>query len=49
LESSCESGKIHISEKTKDYLEGFGKLKPRGKIELKGKGICQTFFLELTN
>jgi class 3 adenylate cyclase len=24
MESSSEPGKVHISEKTKDYLEGFG-------------------------
>ena len=37
LESSGESGKIHISEKTKDYLEGAGTCSPRGKVELKIK------------
>ena len=46
LESSGESGKIHISEKTKDYLEGTGNCTPRGEVELKGKGSWSTFFLE---
>ena len=46
MESSGESGKIHISEKTKDYLKGFANLTHRGEIELKNKGKWSTFFLE---
>ena len=46
MESSGESGKIHISEKTKDYLEGYANLSHRGEIELKNKGKWSTFFLE---
>jgi class 3 adenylate cyclase len=49
LESSSEPGKIHISEKTRDYLEGSGQLTPRGEITLKGKGVWNTFFLESLN
>ena len=49
LESSSDTGKIHISEKTKDYLEGLGQLTPRGKITLKDKGNWSTFFLESLN
>jgi class 3 adenylate cyclase len=49
LESSSEPGKIHISEKTRDYLEGSGQLTPRGEITLKGKGLWNTFFLESLN
>ena len=49
LESSGESGKIHISEKTKDYLEGAGSFTPRGKVELKNKGTWSTFFLDELN
>ena len=45
MESSGETGKIHITEKTADYLEGQGKLTPRGDIELKNKGTWSTFFL----
>ena len=45
LESSGESGKIHISEKTKDYLEGDGSFSPRGEVELKNKGTWSTYFL----
>ena len=46
MESSGETGKIHITEKTVDYLEGQGKLTPRGDIDLKNEGIWSTFFLE---
>ncbi len=49
LESSSDPGKIHISEKTRDYLEGLGQLTPRGKITLKDKGNWSTFFLETLN
>ena len=49
LESSSDPGKIHISEKTRDYLEGVGQLTPRGNIALKGKGNWSTFFLETLN
>ena len=46
MESSGERGRIHISEKTKDYLEGYANLSHRGEIELKNKGKWSTFFLE---
>jgi len=49
MESSSEPGKVHISEKTKDYLEGVGQLTSRGEIKLKGKGVWNTFFLESLN
>jgi len=49
LESSSYPGKIHISQKTKDYLEGMGEVTPRGEIELKDKGLWNTFFLESLN
>ena len=49
LESSGESGKIHIFEKTKDYLEGVGTCSSRGKVELKNKGSWFTFFLDGLN
>ena len=47
IESSGEKGKIHISEKTANYLEGSEKLISRGKIDLKNKGSWKTFFLEI--
>ena len=46
LESSGEPGKIHISEKTKDYLQGAATVAERGEIDLKNKGKWATFFLE---
>ncbi|MBC8259322.1 MAG: hypothetical protein H8E38_09920 [SAR324 cluster bacterium] len=49
LESSGEKGKIHISEKTKDYLEGVGLFTPRGEVQLKNKGSWSTFFLDDLN
>ena len=49
LESSGENGKIHISEKTKDYLEGAGSCTPRGEVELKNKGSWSTYFLDGLN
>ena len=49
MESNSEQDKIHISEKTKDYLEGVGQLTSRGEISLKGKGVWSTFFLESLN
>jgi len=49
LESSGESGKIHITEKTKDYLERVGSFTPRGEVELKNKGAWPTFFLDKIN
>ncbi|MED5240526.1 MAG: adenylate/guanylate cyclase domain-containing protein [SAR324 cluster bacterium] len=49
LESSGESGKIHISQKTKDYLEGTGNCTPRGEVELKNKGSWSTYFLNGLN
>ena len=45
IESAGEKGKIHISKKTSDYLEGSEKLIPRGKVDLKNKGSQETFFL----
>ena len=46
IESSGETGKIHITEKTADYLEGAAKLTPRDDVSLKNKGSWSTFFLE---
>lgn len=46
LESSSEPGKIQISEKTKDYLEGEGEFTFRGETKLKGKGKFDTYFLK---
>ena len=49
LESTSVPGEIHISEETRDYLEGLGQLTSRGEISLRGKGGWSTFFLESFN
>jgi adenylate cyclase len=49
IESTSKSVEIHISEKTRDYLEGLGQLTSRGEISLRGKGVWSTFFLESFN
>jgi class 3 adenylate cyclase len=49
MESTSEPGRIHITEKTMDYLEGLGQLHSRGEITLKGKGVWSTYFLESLN
>ena len=46
LESSGEEGRIHITEKTADYLGDRGIILPRGEINLKNKGEWKTFFLD---
>lgn len=46
LESSGETGKIHISAKTADYLGEKVSLTPRGEITLKNKGAHKTFFVD---
>jgi class 3 adenylate cyclase len=48
IESNSEPDKIHISEKTKDYLEGVGQLTSRGKISLKGKSVLEYLFSGIT-
>ena len=45
----CVPGKIQISEKTKNYLEGKGEFTDRGEINLKGKGHFKTYLLESLN
>ncbi len=46
MEESGVSGKIHISEKTANYLGGLANVVPRSSVNLKNKGIFDTFFLE---
>ncbi|XP_076356686.1 atrial natriuretic peptide receptor 1-like [Tachypleus tridentatus] len=48
MESNGEALKIHVSHETKKILDTFGKfrLSVRGDIELKGKGIMRTYWLE---
>ncbi|GAB6027920.1 hypothetical protein CHUAL_002135 [Chamberlinius hualienensis] len=47
MESSGEALKIHISNITKELLDTFGNFitEPRGEIEIKGKGMMNTFWL----
>ena len=46
LESTGESGKIHISENAKKFLPDNAILLKRDKVHLKNKGSMNTFFLE---
>jgi guanylate cyclase len=46
MESHGVPGRIQITEKTRDLLEGDFVCTPRGLIEVKGKGEVATWFLE---
>ncbi|XP_026471920.1 soluble guanylate cyclase 89Db-like, partial [Ctenocephalides felis] len=47
MQSTGTCGKIHISKAVNDNLKGYSfKLLPRGKVNLKGKGEMETFWLE---
>jgi len=46
LESSAETGKIQISDKTKQFLPNTVKVTFREKVNLKNKGEINTFFLD---
>lgn len=46
LESSGEAGKVHVSEATYDFLGTSASVTARGQIDLKNKGLMNTFFLE---
>lgn len=47
MESHGEPMKIHISEESANILERFGcfLIEPRGQVDIKGKGIMNTFWL----
>ncbi|MFV1995663.1 MAG: adenylate/guanylate cyclase domain-containing protein, partial [Verrucomicrobiales bacterium] len=45
MESSGAEGRIHISAGTRVLLGDAFDCEPRGKMELKGKGEMETFFL----
>lgn len=47
MESHGEPMKIHISEDTAGILNRFGTfiIEPRGQVDIKGKGIMNTFWL----
>lgn len=46
MESHGESGKIHVSADVYDILQKKFIFEERGEIEIKGKGIMQTYFLK---
>ena len=48
MESNSEAGRIHVSEEFARAIESFSEfsLIPRGKINIKGKGSMNTFWLE---
>ena len=45
MESHSEAGKIHVSEEVFLALNGAFRFEERGEIEVKGKGVMQTWFL----
>jgi adenylate cyclase len=45
MESHSMTGRIHVTEATRRALEGQFRFEPRGPIEVKGKGLMETFFL----
>lgn len=46
LESHGEPGRIHVSQTVFQRLQSRFHFEPRGPIELKGRGVMDTFFLE---
>ncbi|HNL69738.1 MAG TPA: adenylate/guanylate cyclase domain-containing protein [Leptospiraceae bacterium] len=46
MESHGEAGSIHISEETRREIEGGFVTRERGRMEIKGKGVLQTYFVE---
>ncbi|MDO9412066.1 MAG: adenylate/guanylate cyclase domain-containing protein [Pseudolabrys sp.] len=45
MESHSEPDRIHVSETTRRVLDGHFRFEPRGAIEVKGKGLMETYFL----
>ncbi|CAG9804018.1 unnamed protein product [Chironomus riparius] len=46
MESTSAAMKIHISQTTRNYLTDNYKVSERGEIEVKGKGIMKTYWLD---
>lgn len=46
MESTSAAMKVHISQSTKDAIGPNYRVKERGEIEVKGKGIMKTYWLE---
>ncbi|KAL3920422.1 MAG: hypothetical protein SGILL_003274, partial [Bacillariaceae sp.] len=52
MESTSEPGKIQVSRESADLLFAAGYkdwLSPRGKMQVKGKGVLDTFWLDINN
>ncbi len=45
LEASSEEGKIHVSELMQQHLNDKYDLQKRGEIDIKGKGLMETYYL----
>ncbi len=45
LEASSEEGKIHVSEAMRMHLNDKYTLQKRGEIDIKGKGLMETYYL----
>lgn len=46
MESTSAAMKVHISQSTRDALGPNYTVKERGEIEVKGKGVMKTYWLE---
>lgn len=46
MQSHGQAGSIQVSAKTHDHLQDKFDLKPRGEIEIKGKGTMRTYLLD---
>jgi guanylate cyclase len=46
MESHGVPGEVQLTERAAGRLEGVFRLEPRGPIEVKGKGLMQTFLLK---
>jgi len=46
MESYGAPGRIHVSAATRDVLGDAFHFEPRGGLEVKGKGLMETYFLE---
>ena len=48
LESTCEPGKIQISQETKDIISGGLNLEKRTGVMIKGIGTINTYYINYT-
>jgi adenylate cyclase len=46
LESHGSPGRIHVSQETYNLIKDKFEFEPRGEIEVKGRGLLKTYFLE---